>query len=250
MSRLHVSGAILVALLAVAATVMPATASVDVVDYVSWRWPGPGPRGIGLIDTVPSTTGTFVELVGLEPALSYRVVASERGCNRTHRPVDEVISEQVTADANGAAFVDAPLNGAVDPRDIKSLRLFLGSSQTDCSKPQSYQVGSGPDGPPQEQMSLNIFSGAGGVYGMVTEPRPTRARRPSAMCCTVLRPTPATDSSAEVRSARATQAGQGGVSPHIHVQRPRNRIQRAHLEILQLHPGVGDAGRDRPRDSC
>ncbi len=134
-----VSLAMLLAGLSVCATPTSALAVVDAADYVVWRFPAPGARGLGLMHERASNTTLLAEAVGLTPNSAYRYVGSARSCGTAHRAGDVVWSRSFQTNAKGAALVDATVAPTDVTQAVKSIRLFRSTTQSECTVPLRYQ---------------------------------------------------------------------------------------------------------------
>ena len=146
------------ALLAALASLLVAspTAGVDAADYLVWRFPAPGARGLGLMHARASDTTLLAETVGLQANSQYRLVGSAAPCSDAHRAADLVWARSFQSNGRGAALVDATLaEGAVGM--VRSVRLFHGASQSDCAKPVPYDSGGGGTQPTDAFARLNAF---------------------------------------------------------------------------------------------
>jgi len=123
----------------------PAAAGVDGADYVVWRLPAPGARGLGQLHVRASDTKLLAETVGLAANSTYRYVGSRAKCGTAHASTDVLWSKTFQSNGKGAALIDSALpNNAI--RNLRSIRLFRGTSQADCATPLRYssQAGGSP----------------------------------------------------------------------------------------------------------
>src|SRR5688572_10610018 len=118
---------------------MPAItmAGVDGADYVVWRLPAPGARGLGLMHARTTNTTPLAETVGLKPHSTYRYVGSRTGCANPHTANDVLWTTTLQSNAKGAALLDASRTGNV-LTTLRSIRLFRGSTQSECASPLRY----------------------------------------------------------------------------------------------------------------
>jgi hypothetical protein len=122
-------------------------AVVDAADYAVWRFPSPGPRGIGIIHEGASSTTLVAEVVGLNPSSGYRYVGSSAFCGDIHQPLNALWLKSFQSNAKGAAYVSSTIDdGALTP-GLRSIRLFKGDTQADCAKPTAYESGAGGSQP-------------------------------------------------------------------------------------------------------
>ena len=144
-------------------------AAVDSADYLVWRFSAPGPRGLGLIHERASDTTLLAETVGLQSSSPYRYVGSAAPCSDTHRAADVIWARSFQSNGNGAALVDTTVaDDAIGM--VRSIRLFQGSSQSDCAKPLRYE--SGGTGQPTDAFArLNAFGARLLVFVDVGSPK-------------------------------------------------------------------------------
>jgi hypothetical protein len=120
----------------------PAAAGVDGADYVVWRLPAPGARGLGLLHARPSDTRLLAETVGLAANSTYRYAGSRAKCGTAHSASEVVWSKTFQSNGKGAALLDASLaNNAI--LNMRSIRLFRGTTQVECATPLRYSSQSG-----------------------------------------------------------------------------------------------------------
>jgi hypothetical protein len=137
----------------------------DGADFLMWRWNPGGPRGIGAIQDGTSNTIMFAEVLGLKPNSTYRIVASMAPCRDNHRRADRVLGIRVDTGNMVDSFINTTFDDGVVLATIKSVRLFMGSTQIDCGRTMPYNIATGPN--PSDGLTLSTFMGEDGVFGMI-----------------------------------------------------------------------------------
>ena len=137
--------------------------AVDAADYVVWRFPSPGARGLGLMRERGSDTTLLAETVGLNPNSSYRYVGSKKSCGTVHGAAEVVWSRSFQSNSNGAALLDTTVAPSEVTEAVRSIRLFRGSAQAECAVPRRYQSDGG--GQPLDAFArLNAFGARALVF--------------------------------------------------------------------------------------
>ena len=113
------------------------TAAVDAADYLVWRLPAPGARGLGVMHARTSNTTLLAETVGLAPNSTYRYVGSSAACGTAHTDGAVVWSKTFVSNGKGAALLDSSMAGDAIS-NFRSIRLLRGSNQVDCASPLRY----------------------------------------------------------------------------------------------------------------
>jgi hypothetical protein len=136
---------------------------VDAADYVVWRLPAPGARGLGLMHARTSDTTLLVETVGLTPDSAYRYVGSRAGCASSHTASHVVWAITFQSNAKGAALLDTSRTGNAITT-LRSIRLFRGSTQSECASPVRYSS-QGSGGQPTDAFArLSAFGAKALVF--------------------------------------------------------------------------------------
>jgi hypothetical protein len=134
----------------------PSLAGVDGADYVVWRVPSPGARGLGLMRVRASDTTLLAETVGLSPNSTYRYVGSRSRCGTTHATTHLIWSKTFQSNGKGAALLDTSVaNNAIT--NLRSIRLFRGTSQIECAGPLRYSSEGGGTKPTDAFARLSAF---------------------------------------------------------------------------------------------
>jgi hypothetical protein len=121
----------------------PSLAGVDGADYVVWRLPSPGPRGLGLMRERASDSTLLAEAVGLVPNSAYRYVGSTKSCASGHSAADVVWSRNFQSNGKGAALLDTTVAPSEITQSLRSIRLFRGSAESDCAAALRYRSDGG-----------------------------------------------------------------------------------------------------------
>jgi hypothetical protein len=114
-------------------------------DYLTWRWGAPGARGLGLIKTGPGTLQ--VELANAGFSQTVGIVLSSVRCTKASNASNTLVAYGLLTSVNGGAYLNVTLS-SVSVTSIKSVRLFKGNTQLDCSRVARWSKGVALDGKP------------------------------------------------------------------------------------------------------
>jgi hypothetical protein len=106
----------------------------------------------------------MAEMLRLDMNSDYRLVASERGCGRSHRAVDRVLGIVFDTSTQRVRFATGTFGDQVSIDPVRSVRLFKGTQQVDCGNASRYSVDDGTTFPIALMAPL---TGNAGVFGMM-----------------------------------------------------------------------------------